>query len=340
MPTIQSQFIKFHDTIKLDADDKKVLIDKRTEVEEAINKGVSEFGKSFFNQGSYSTHTGILPIDEGDYDLDRGLKIDADRYSYSPKEVKNFIFDALVSEFGENRVKVKNPCVTVSFPEDSVHIDIAVYCTENDNYFLARGKLNSTDENIKWEEADPVELTKKINNAMENSEDRNQFRRVIRYLKRWKDLKFKNQDNRPTGIGISVFAVNNFSVSKKVDYLSGNTTYDDISALRNLENTMINSFSNTYDVDRNLFYPRLEVFLPVKPYTDVYERVSNIQMEAFKNKLEKLRDSLDEAIDSTDLSESTKILSKQFGDDFPVIEQKETAENFGTRAIISDYPSA
>ena len=53
-----------------------------------------------------------------------------------------------------------------------------------------------------------------------------------------------------------------------------------------------------------------------------------------------MRDSLDEAIDSTDLSESTKILSKQFGDDFPVIEQKETAENFGTRAIISDYPSA
>ena len=72
----------------------------------------------------------------------------------------------------------------------------------------------------------------------------------------------------------------------------------------------------------------------------LYERVSNIQMEAFKNKLEKLRDSLDEAINSTDLSESTKVLSKQFGDDFPIIEQKETAENFGTRAIISDYPSA
>ena len=63
-------------------------------------------------------------------------------------------------------------------------------------------------------------------------------------------------------------------------------------------------------------------------------------MEAFKNKLEKLRDSLDEAINSTDLSESTKVLSKQFGDDFPIIEQKETAENFRTRAIISDYPSA
>ena len=217
MATLQSQFIKFHDTIKLDADDKKVLIEKRKEVEEIINNGVSEFEKSFFNQGSYSTYTGILPIDEGDYDLDRGLKIDVDRHSNSPKEVKKFIFDALASEFGENRVKVKNPCVTVSFPEDNVHIDIAVYCTENDNYFLARGKLNSTDENIKWEEADPVELTKKINNAMENSEDRNQFRRVIRYLKRWKDLKFKNQDNRPTGIGISVFAINNFSVSKKVE---------------------------------------------------------------------------------------------------------------------------
>lgn len=340
MQTLQSQFIKFHETIKLDADDKKVLIDKRKEVEEAINKGVSGFGKSFFNQGSYSTYTGILPIDEGDYDLDRGLKIDVDRQSNSPKEIKKFIFDALASEFGENSVKVKNPCVTVSFPEDNVHIDIAVYCTENDNYFLARGKLNSTDENIKWEEADPVELTKEINNAMESSEDRNQFRRVIRYLKRWKDLKFKNQDNRPTGIGISVFAINNFSVSKKVDYLSGKTTYDDISALRNLINTMINSFSDTYDVERKLFYPRLEVILPVKPNTDVYEKVSNIQMEAFKNKLEKLRTSLDEAIEATDLSEATKILSKQFGDDFPIIEQNETAENFGTQAIISDYPSA
>ena len=306
MPTLQSQFIKFHETIKLDDDDKKVLIDKRKEVEEAINKGVSGFGKSFFNQGSYSTYTGILPIDEGDYDLDRGLKIDVDRQSNSPKEVKKLIFDALASEFGEKSVKVKNPCVTVSFPEDNVHIDIAVYCTENDNYFLARGKLNSTDENIKWEEADPIELTKEINNAMENSEDRNQFRRVIRYLKRWKDLKFKNQDNRPTGIGISVFAINNFSVTKKVDYLSGKTTYDDISALRNLINTMINSFSDRYDVERKLFYPRLEVILPVKPYTDVYERVSNIQMEAFKNKLEKLRDiKLNRATNRT-LPEKTK----------------------------------
>lgn len=183
MPTLQSQFIKFHDTIKLDADDNKVLIDKRKEVEEIINNGVSEFGKSFFNQGSYSTYTGILPIDEGDYDLDRGLKIDVDRHSNSPKEVKKLIFDALVSEFGENRVKVKNPCVTVSFPEDNVHIDIAVYCTESDNYFLARGKLNSIDENIKWEEAAPIELTKKINNAMENSEDRNQFR-ILKKMER------------------------------------------------------------------------------------------------------------------------------------------------------------
>ncbi len=33
-------------------------------------------------------------------------------------------------------------------------------------------------------EADPVELTKKINNAMENSEDRNQFRRSNSLLKK------------------------------------------------------------------------------------------------------------------------------------------------------------
>ena len=48
MPTLQSQFIKFHDAIKLDADDKKVLIDKRKEVEEAINKGCFRIWKKLF----------------------------------------------------------------------------------------------------------------------------------------------------------------------------------------------------------------------------------------------------------------------------------------------------
>lgn len=78
----------------------------------------------------------------------------------------------------------------------------------------------------------------------------------------------------------------------------------------------------------------------MKPHTDVYERVSNIQMEDFKNKLLKLEAALTDAIETSDLNEATKILNKQFGDDFPIVEQKETAENFGSRAIISDYPSA
>ena len=340
MTTLQSQFIKFHEAIRLNVDDKEVLISKRKKVEEVINNKVSEFKKSFFNQGSYSTHTGILPFEDGDYDLDRGLVVEVDRHSTSPKKIKEIIYNALVSEFGNDNVKVKNPCITVAFPKERVHIDVAVYCSEFDDYFLARGKLNSTEDNIKWEEAEPKELTDRINNALESSSDREQFRRIVRYLKRWKDLKFKNQDNRPTGIGISVFAIEKFVVSKKVDYLSRNTTYNDVLALKNFVRTMIDSFADTYDVERSLYYPRLKVVLPVKPHTDVYERVSNIQMEDFKNKLLKLEAALTDAIETSDLNEATKILNKQFGDDFPIVEQKETAENFGSRAIISDYPSA
>lgn len=340
MRELQSSFIQFHEAIRLEMDDKDILIKKRKKVEDAIASGVTEFKVVFFNQGSYSTFTGVLPYEDGDYDIDRGAIGNFTREDMTPKKAKETLYNALVGMFGDENVKVKQPCVTVIFPEDNVHVDVALYCIEDENIFLARGKLGSLEENISWEEADPKVLTQKINSAMDNVDDRKQFRRIIRYLKHWKDIKFKNQENRPTGIGISVFALNNFRPKKTIDSMSFNTNYKDAEALKDFVSTMISNFKQKYDSDKKEFYPRLEVILPVKPYKDVYTKVSNVQMKDFHDKLVVLRDALDDAINTSDLHEATTILNKQFGEEFQIIEQEETAEKFSSRAIISDHPSA
>ena len=72
MRELQSSFIQFHEAIRLEMDDKDILIKKRKKVEDAIASGVTEFKVVFFNQGSYSTFTGVLPYEDGDYDIDRG----------------------------------------------------------------------------------------------------------------------------------------------------------------------------------------------------------------------------------------------------------------------------
>lgn len=340
MVKLQNSFKEFHDAIKLELDDKELLRQKRKEIEDALKTGVSEFTFNFFNQGSYSTYTGVKPIDEYDYDIDRGMVAEMSREEMKPKEAKKIVQEALILKFGEDNVKVKSPCVTVYFPQDNLHVDIALYCKENDNYFLARGKLGSSDENTAWEDADPKKLRDKINEVQTNSEDRDQYRRNVRYLKRWKDIKFKNQENRPTGIGISVIGLDKFAPECTVDTISNVKQYDDALALKKFVEKIINSFQKIYDEETGEFFDRLEVKLPVKPYTDVYCKVTNNQMEDFKKKLEDLKETLNDAIYMSDLHDATELLKKQFGDDFPVKEQAETARAFAKKATINDYPSA
>ena len=49
---------------------------------------------------------------------------------------------------------------------------------------------------------------------------------------------------------------------------------------------------------------------------------------------------MEEVISTSDVHEATKILNKQFGNEFPIVAQEDTAKLFAGRAIISDHPSA
>jgi len=114
MPAAQKQFDEFHAAIKLDNDDEKAkLREKRETLLTALRKNLPADLPTFesFNQGSYSMHTGVVPLD-GNYDINVGLIFDCRRDKYpDPVVLKKKVRDALDSH--GRTVTIRRPCVTV-----------------------------------------------------------------------------------------------------------------------------------------------------------------------------------------------------------------------------------
>ena len=78
MPAVQKQFEEFHSAICFDEDDEKATLrEKRDIIVKALKDNLGDDVPSFvnFNQGSYSMHTGVVPLD-GNFDIDVGLIFD------------------------------------------------------------------------------------------------------------------------------------------------------------------------------------------------------------------------------------------------------------------------
>ncbi|WP_423358378.1 nucleotidyltransferase domain-containing protein [Pseudomonas citronellolis] len=337
MPSVQKQFEDFHSAICFDEDDEKATLrEKRDTIVKALREKLGNDVPSFasFNQGSYSMHTGVVPLD-GNFDIDVGLIFDCttDRYP-DPVTLKKKVRDAVNSNF--RTVAIRRPCVTVNYlngGEIAYHVDLAIYTKGNDGkLYLAKGKENSGEEHRIWEVSDPKELTKRVCAAFDDSDQQAQFRRCIRYLKRWRHVQFQST-GAPLSIALTVAALNwfkpNFGTSgKPVDLL----------AMLDWINAILGHFTVEYSQDDGL-HQRLKVLLPVEPYTDLMAMRTATQMTNFKEKIEALRDALQKAYDEDLPEDACKHLRKQFGDDFKVPEKSETAKAVSA-AVISTGNSA
>lgn len=343
MANLQKYFKNFHDTIKLEYDDNKELRDKRDELIEFLKENMPEESCSFetFNQGSYSMFTGVKPIDDGDYDIDVALLFNLSKDDYTnPITVKKWVYDSLCSGYGD--VEMKKPCVTVKFEsedenERKYHVDFAVFATKNQdgNTYIARGMLYSMAENRCWEHSDPQKLVNNIKSFPSDSQDREQFRRIIRYMKRWKDNKFKGQVNRPSGIGLTVAGLTHFQAKYTHDFFTNTRTYNDLDALETFVQNMFNSFVQVLNDDQE-FEDRLRVYLPTPPYNDIYSKMNGNQMTALKGKLECLLDKLQKAKAEADPVVACKLMTEEFGDDFQIPEASATAQKKGPSIIIDN----
>ena len=321
MAGLQTQFDVFHSKIKLGEDDEKVnLRNKRETLIDALKARLCDDVPSFttFNQGSYSMGTGVRPLD-GNYDIDVGLVFDCNRTRYpDPVELKKKIRDALNTH--NRTVNIRRPCVTVNYMRDGkieYHVDLAIYVKRSDSLFdIGKGKEHSVAENRVWEPSDPRKLTELICTRFEGAE-LNQYRRCIRYLKRWRHVRFSS--GAPLSIALTTAAYYWFR-----PYQTRSDSILDIVALLDWVNTTLQQF--TYKVTGEGGHPRLSIHLLVQPYSDLMESMTRIQMEKFHAELEMMRDALQEAYDELLPDEAAKKLVRVFGSDFPVPEKATTAK--------------
>ena len=216
--TLQDEFETFHAKIKIGTfDENETLREKRDmlldELESAlVDELVPETEKKLtfekLDQGSYAMNTGILPADD-DYDIDVGVVFDLDEDEYDSHKLKTLIHDMLSKQ--HNRTVLFNrPCITVKYA-NGYHVDLVVYAKNNGQTKIAWGKKTRSDD-TGWVVAAPKELTDWVQSVSDSADERAQFRRCVKYLKKWKQNKFSSEGNAaPPSIGLTIQARNSFS---------------------------------------------------------------------------------------------------------------------------------
>ena len=229
--------------------------------------------------------------------------------------LRNTQLDVL-EDRGFKNAKIKKPCVTADYASDNVHIDFIVYKRSGDQYHLAVGKENSDENNREWSTADPLGLLEWIDDASAYDEGEAQdvlaqFRRLVRYLKRWRDVQFnKTVATKVFSIGLTVMVKREL-----VPTFSTEGARQDLPALRATVDGILNA---DYFHEEETGEYRVHVDLPVEPHRDIFDGSSLDTGTQFHNKLRRLKKRLAEAEALSDERKQCEILNQLFGDDFKV----------------------
>ena len=317
---IQTHFNNFHEKIKLGREDDvykaarkrddSITTDVKTAFREAEYPVVTDF-----IQGSLKTHTGIKPVN-GDYDIDRALVIEHGSAPQNPVAPKKTALEVLEKR-GFKNARIKKPCVTADYSSENLHIDFIIYKRNGDQHYLAVGKKTSDENNREWSPCDPLGLIDWINDDSDYGDDaehkRGQFQRLVRYIKRWRDVQFSDSVARKVfSIGLTVMVKEKFKSS-----FSTESARQDLIALHN---TAAAIFRGGYFIEEEKDRFRVRVDLPTEPYRDIFDGSSLDTGTQLYNKLSRLVDKLSEAINQTDERKQCEILNSLFGDDFSVPE--------------------
>ena len=305
---IQPQFERFHNAIKLDEDDEqRKLREKREVLLRSLAEGLPQDFPKFtrFIQGSYAMRTGVVPLD-GNYDIDVGLVFDCAEEEFpDPVTLKRHVRDALTG-YGRT-VDIRRSCVTVSYIRDGrpeYHVDLALYVRDGSGgLFLAKGREFSSSNQRKWVQAFPKELTEYILGRFSGHEQA-QFRRCVRYLKRWRDHRFSS--GGPISIALTVAAAHWFQPKYGPDGMPS-----DLMALHELVRKMLEKSGAVLGVRG-----RVIVKIPGSGDCDLMAGMTDRQMAGFRERLSDLDRALGQCYGQVDVSAACLELQGQFGLDF------------------------
>jgi hypothetical protein len=352
MADVQKQFEEFDQTIRLGRfEENETLREKRDIIRKKVDTKLPDVFRKYnetlpdwkwYDQGSYDLGTGIKPPVDCDYDIDQGLHFTISASTYpDPVVLKRRVHEALHGHTDD--VRIRRSCVTVQYTDGDdplYHVDIAVICDGSANADakdrLGVGRETSTSDEREWRVSDVDGMKDKFWSRFPSGPDRSQFRRAVRYFKRWKDYNFSTSGNAaPTGITLTVACYDEMRLVF-ADAFTKDAPID-LDAMRNAVKRILSRFENVWDQTLGRVVRRLRIQMPVEPWKDLLIRLTGRQMEDFEEKLGKLRDALDKAATETDPVEACKELRKVFGPDFPVPERKDTAKKHAPAVASSSH---
>ena len=329
MANLQKYFEKFHENIRTDYDMSSTLRDKRDIILKRIREYLSKNNLPGFTemlQGSFAIKTGIKPIKDLEYDIDVALRFSFKDDEHTAIEVRKWVLDAVKGH--TESVEDKGPCTRVTYA-DRYHVDLVSYAVWDDSFGITQYRFAHKENG--WRPAEPFELIDYIKKAMEKFEDTddsatntNQFRRVVRYLRRWMDEAMPYEtDSKPTGIGFVFLAIN--YLAKSLDWIG---KPDDRLGLYDMAYSVSNVFG------------RIVLKKPTQEYEDLFRKMTDDDMKSFKERIGNLASDLTLAYQEPDPVKACELLREHFGDDFPVPEPEDTAKKTIAPAIVPSSSSA
>lgn len=328
MANVQKYFEQFHQRIRVDYEMSSTLREKRDIILKRIRKYLSDNGLPGFMeilQGSYKMKTGVIPIANLEYDIDVGLRFSIKPTDYSAKTVRKWVFDAVDGH--TEKVEERGPCIRVTYA-DGYHVDLVIYACWTDEFNQNQCRLAHKTNG--WREADPIGLidyVKAARKPYEGTEDKatqtDQFRRVVRYQRRWTDEEIPVESSaKPPGLAVVLLCI-----EKLRPTLSWMGLPDDRAALEALAKEV------------SLTAGRIVAKKPTPEYEDMFSCLSDEEMDSLKVRYGVMAKALREADEVTDPVEACRILEKIFGDDFPIPEVEETAKKTAAAAIVTSSSS-
>lgn len=331
---LKKEFADFYKEIRISSEADNLREKRETLEGEIKDKFPSEMGNHgiklyksdirMFIQGSYKYSTTIV---SDVIDMDVAVMIPLDiTDNPDPRKIKGYLRDSI--NITQRTVSIKEPCVRASYMEDGeewMHIDLPLYANMDGDIYLARGKENG---NYQWEEADPDGLNTSLCNKINGND---QLRRIICFIKKWRDEKYSNSTSDheiPPSIGLTYLACDNFTACTSTD---GD---DDLLALKKTMEAIKNAFTGiTYDSSGAVASASITKYLPVKPFTDIFDKMgnSNEYMVTFYKRLCAAVDNLTNAINVESEHDAAKYVQKVLGEQFIVPEKKAASASTQTK---------
>ena len=217
MADVQDLFEAFHGTIRTYYEINTTLKQKKdiivTRVKAYLKTNSLPTCEEFI-QGSYKMKVGIVAIKGSEYDIDVGLRFAFNESEHTPETVRGWVFSAVDGH--TESVEKKAPCIRVNY-SDGYHVDLVSYARWEDAGGAEQHRLAHKAKG--WRPANPPALVQYVLDArkpfegtVDSATQTDQFRRVVRYLKRWNDVAIPGErDDKPTGLALMLLVKQHLS---------------------------------------------------------------------------------------------------------------------------------